>query len=174
MLKKDKVAFEDFVAPDPARKSQGLAHFEALEVGHLEDHPLSKKIVQAHLGRLIEIWYEAESPKIKEWVVQFIADAGVANQSVKPIIISGLKMSGCGYLPTLLYLVGSSPDLFADSGSQFIELAGNSDVEVRWRVAWAISNMKIIDGDMKEALHILEKDIYPTTRTYIQKCRERA
>jgi hypothetical protein len=174
MLKKDKIAFEDFVSRDPHRQQRALAYFESLELGYFEDHPLSKKLIKEHIVNLIEIWNESDTPKTRDWIVQFIADAGVANTSVKPIILSGLRDPSCPYLPTLLYLIGNSPELFADIGSELDGLAKHPESDVRWRVAWVISKMKDISPEMRSALRILENDPFPTTITYVRICKNGA
>ena len=174
MLKKDKMAFLDFVSGDTDRMRLALAHFASQEAGHFEDHPPSLSLVRSHITDLVRLWNSETDPECRSWIVQFIADAGVVDSTLKPIVLSALRDVQGQFLPTLLYLVGTMPVLFTDIGPELSVLARHSDREVRWRVAYVISKMKILSPEMRTAVAILRNDRDPTTEVYVQECEKRA
>ena len=174
MLKVDRIAFSKFVSGNLDELVEAVAYFEALDLGHLEDHPLSRKMVRENLSRLIEIWHRNEIPEARAWVLQFIADAGVASVETKPLVVSALALSNCTFLPTVLWLMCSAPALFADAGEHLKRLAAHRDPQVRWRVACFISKVFQPDSEMAETVSILENDPEPLTRTYVNLIRAKA
>jgi hypothetical protein len=173
MLKKDKQTFLDLVSGDLSRVVSALRDLDGLARGHFEDHPMSPKFIKEHMPLLVQLWEKNPAPGVREWAAQFIADAGIADSTVKPLIVAELANPQCKHIPTLLYLVGTSPDTFADIGSVLLGLASHPDIEVRWRVAYVISKMRIPDEDMNQAIKILKKEDDHTTQVYVQECRKR-
>ena len=171
MLKRDREAFLELVTGKPQRAALAVTYFSALERGHFEDHPLSRKLVQEHLDALVAVWNANNVTGARDWVLQFIADAQVASQKTKPLVISALSDPSCSFLPTVLYLMGTMPDLFTDAGPLLKALARHTDREVRWRVAWLISNFRHMDSDMTATIALLEQDPDHTTQVYVRACR---
>jgi len=171
VLIKDQQAFLDFVSGERSRIENALKELEARERGHFEDHPMSPKLVKAHLSALVALWHRNPVEGCRDWAFQFVADARVVDPSVKPLITSALADKSCTYLPTALYLMSTRTDLFADVGELLLPLASSPDREVRWRVAYVISKMKTLDTGMRQALRILRDDKDHTTQVYVEACK---
>lgn len=174
VLKKDREAFALLTSGDRASAVEAVAYFNSLEPGHLEDHPLSRKLVQDSLGALVSLWSEDQVPGVREWVLQFVAAAQVASEATKPLVAAALSDPSCRFLPTVLYLMGTKPSLFADVGEPLRALAAHPDPEVRWRVAWFISKLPRVNSEVSGALALLERDPHPTTQVYVRACRAKA
>lgn len=173
MLKKDREAFLDLVTGEPQRVAHAVAYFDTLERGHFEDHPPSRKLVREHLDALVTLWHANDIEGARDWALQFVADAQVASPKTKPLVIAALSDPSCSFLPTTLYLMGTMPGLFMDTGPLLRALARHPDREVRWRVAWLISMFQHIDSDMTAAIALLEQDPDHTTQVYVRACRTR-
>ncbi|WP_282272763.1 hypothetical protein [Stenotrophomonas sp. PS02298] len=174
MLKKDREAFALFASGDPSQIARAIAYFQSLEPGHFDDHPLSRKMVAENLGVLVDLWHSNRVPGTRDWVVQFVADAQLASELTKPLVATALLDPSCAFLPTVLYLMGTRPALFADLGVPLTALATHSDPEVRWRVAWFISKVPRLDADLAAAVALLERDTHATTQVYVRACRAKA
>lgn len=170
MLKRDKEDFLSFVSGDPASLTASVASLNAREKGHFEDHPLSAKLIKENVEELLAVWSSNSVAGARDWVLQFVADAGVADSRVKPIIISALSDKSCDFLPTVLYTMSTSPALFEDCGDLLIGLAEHPDREVRWRVAYFISKVRNKSQSMLSAIELLKKDRYDTTQVYVRAC----
>ncbi|MBA4018528.1 MAG: hypothetical protein C0483_15275 [Pirellula sp.] len=162
------------VSGDAERATGAVAYFDALERGHLEEHPLSKKLVLENIDALLMLWHEGRVPGGRTWVLQFVADAHIASLATKPLVVSALSEPSCAFLPTVLYLMGTEPDLFSDTGQYMQALSRHPDREVRWRVAWFISKLRYRDDEMYAAIQVLEQDPDPTTQVYVRECRVKA
>lgn len=170
MLKHDKEAFLALVSGDDEKVRAALEELNARELGHFEDHPVSAKLVKENLPSLIKVWNETTDPTCREWVLQFVADARVADPTVKPLVVNALSDPKTRFLPTVLYLMGTQPALFADVGELLVPLAHHPDEGVRWRVAWFISNVRNPDSSMRKAILMLRNDAYDTTQVYVREC----
>jgi hypothetical protein len=173
MLKKDKEDFLAFVSGDLVLTQKAVDSLNAREKGHFEDHPMSSKFVKQYLNELVNLWRESSVGGAREWTLQFIADAGVSNENTKPLIVAALSDPSCPFLPTVIYLMSTSPNLFADSGKYLLPLASHPDREVRWRVAYFISKVKSPDQDMKRCIELLKQDRDDTTQVYVRACAGR-
>jgi hypothetical protein len=174
MLKRDKQTFLEFISRDRRRMEAALTDLNARERGHFEDHPMSSRFIAEHIPSLIQIWRVSSVSGCRDWVAQFVADAGVADERLKPLIVSGLSDPSCRRLPTLLYLVSTRPEVFCDVGPLLLELARHPDKEVRWRVAYVISKMRKMDGAMHQAVKILRTESDHTTQVYVREYEKRA
>lgn len=170
MLKSDKEAFLALVSGDEERVRLAQEELGARELGHFEDHPVSAKLVKEHLPALMELWNSTTDSTCREWVLQFVANARVAEPAVKPLVIDALSDPMSPLLPTVLYLMGTQPALFADVGELLVPLAQNPDDGVRWRVAWFISKVRSPDPLMRNAIQMLKNDAYDTTQVYVREC----
>jgi hypothetical protein len=172
MLAKDKELFLEFTSGDPGKVSVALRALDARPAGHFEDHPLARSLVESRLQALIDLWTGDTTPSgAKKWVAQFIADARVGDPAVRAIVEGALSDRSCNYIPTLLFLMGCNANNFMGSGRYLLPLATHPSRDVRWRVAWVISKMKMRDSQMLEALRILAGDSDPATQTYVRECR---
>lgn len=170
MLKKDKENFLKFISRDAEQVTAAVQSFNQYKNGHFEDHPMSQKFVKEHLDELLFIWDNHPSEENRIWVLQFLADAEVVDQRVKPIVLAALKDKNCRVLPTILYLMGTEKPLFEDCGESLLALATHHDLEVRWRVAWLISGMKSRSPEMIQAINILKNDTTEITQVYVKLC----
>jgi|GEM_PF-5716556 hypothetical protein len=173
MLKKDKEDFLALVSGDATLTQKAVESLKSRERGHFEDHPMSSKFVKQYLNELVDVWRNSPNDGAREWTLQFIADAGVANEHTKPLICAALSDRSCMFLPTVIYLMSTSPELFADSGSYLVPLTSHPDREVRWRVAYFISKLKSPDQDMKKCIEYLKSDRDGTTQLYVRACAGR-
>jgi hypothetical protein len=174
MLKQDKQTFLEFVSGEAQRVETALADLNSRERGHFENHPMSSRFIAEHIQPLIQLWNDNPVSGCREWVAQFLADARVADQRIKPLIAAQLADLDCRHLPTLLYLVGTQPGTFGDIGHLLLGLARHPDKEVRWRVAWAISKMGEIDTAMRQAIQVLKAENDHTAQVYVAECEKRA
>ena len=170
MLKRDRQAFIDLVSQDPQKIRDAVVDLNRRELGHFEDHPVSAKLVRENLPSLVRLWSENPVEGCRDWVLQFVADAGVADASVKHLILAALCDERCTFLPTVLYLMSTNAGLFADVGDHLLPLANHSDREVRWRVAYFISKVPIPDAGMRQAIAVLSSDPDETTQDYVRAC----
>lgn len=173
MLKRDRKAFDSFVSGDMVAIADAVSYFHALPLGHFEDHPVSRPLVRSNLKPLVDLWHDNPCPGCREWVLQFIADAETYDVSVHPVIEYALKDENCECLPTVLYLMSRHPDAFTASGELLAPLASHADREVRWRVAFFISRLNVLDAAMRRVIDLLSNDRDETTQTYVAQCRER-
>jgi hypothetical protein len=174
MLKKDREAVFDLVSGDLARIGHAVAELNRRPPGHFEDHPISPKLVREQLAAFVQLWESNPVSGCRDWILQFIADAQIADQSVRPLIISALDEDGCQFLPTVIYLMSTKPELFSDVGGQLLRLSTHPDREVRWRIAYFISKVLRPDVGMRKAIDVLATDSDETTQVYIRECRNRS
>lgn len=170
MLKQDKEDFIAFASGDRGRMAQVVQSLNARTPGHFEDHPLSAQLVRKHLAGLVSIWNDNPVPGARDWVLQFIADAQIADAQIRPMVQAALADQGCRFLPTVLYTMGTAPVLFEDCGDLLLALASHPDHEVRWRVAYFISKVRNRSESMVRAIHLLKLDRYDTTQVYVRAC----
>ncbi|MES2610278.1 MAG: hypothetical protein V4679_08565 [Pseudomonadota bacterium] len=168
MLKQDKEDLIAFASGDRGHLAQVVQSLNAREPGHFEDRPLSAKPVRQHLAGLVSLWNDNPVPGARDWVLQFIADAQIADAQVRPMVQAALADKGCRFLPTVLYTMG--PALFEDCGDLLLALANHPDHEVRWRVAYFISKVRNRSESMVRAIHLLKLDRYDTTQVYVRAC----
>jgi hypothetical protein len=170
MLKRDKETFLRLVTGDPQLQADAIADLNTRPVGHFEDHPIAAKLVRENLSLLLDLWKGNPVNGCQDWVLQFIADAQIVDVRIKPVVIGAMTNDQCAILPTVLYLIGRTPDHFQDIGPHLRKLARHADLEVRWRVAWVASQMPVIDEATREALDILSREADPTTQQYVLAC----
>lgn len=170
MLKQDKEDFIAFASGDREHTAQVVQRLNARGLGHFEDHPLSAKLVRQHLAGLVSLWNDNPVPGARDWVLQFIADAQIADAQVRLMIREALADKDCPFLPTVLYTMGTAPALFEDCGDLLLALASHPDHEVRWRVAYFISKVRNRSESMVRAIHLLKLDRYDTTQVYVRAC----
>jgi hypothetical protein len=156
MLKQDKEDFVAFASGGREHTAQVVRRLNARALGHFEDHPLSTKLVRQHLAGLVSLWNDNPVPGARDWVLQFVADAQIANAQVRPMV--------------QLYTMGTAPALFEDCGDLLLALASHPDHEVRWRVAYFISRVRNRSEPMVRAIHLLKLDRYDTTQVYVRAC----
>ena len=170
MLKRDKEAFLALISGDDDKVRRALEELNSRELGHFEDHPVSAKLIKEHLPALINLWNASSDGTCREWVLQFIADAGVAEPAVKPLVLQALSDPKSRLLPSVLYLMGTQPALFADVGELLVPLVRHPDEAVRWRIAWFISKVRSASPSMMKAIQTLKGDTYDTTQVYVREC----
>jgi hypothetical protein len=168
MLKTDKEALIDLVSGDVERGMRAVAHLDALEKGHFEDHRVSAALVREKAHELAAICKCGSVQGAKRWAVQFLAEARVMTAAVKNAVLETAREPACSFLPSVLYLIGSNVAEFEDAGPELETLSGHADPEVRWRVAWVISRMRNRDVSVRRALANLCGDTHPTTQVYVR------
>ena len=172
MLKIDKDYFYDFISDDSHKRKAAVEYFDALENGHFEDHPTSKKLVKENIKNLESIVLNSEQPLETEWAIQFCADAEYISPAMKPAIYNLLNNGECTFIPTILWCISQNPEHFTDCGTSFITLANHQDREVRWRIPYVILQMPQITDDMIKVISLLSNDTDQTTQLYIKHCHQ--
>lgn len=173
MLKQDKEDFIAFASGDRGRMAQLVQGLKDRELGHFEDHPLSAKLVRQHLAGLVSVWNDNPVPGARDWVLQFVADAQIADAQVRPMVQAALADKDCPFLPTVLYTMSTAPALFEDCGDLLLTLASHPDHAVRWRVAYFIFKVRNRSESMVRAIQLLKDapdDPDGTTQVYVRAC----
>jgi hypothetical protein len=170
MLKKDKVAFLDFVSCDKGKRSQATQYFNDIEEGYFEDHPLTKKLVKENITNL-EVIISGDGLDVeKEWAIQFCADVEYVSEKMKPEIYNLLSSGSCNFIPVILWCISQNTNTFSDVGPILLSLTNHKDREVRWRIPYVILHMPFITEGMVSAVQDLKKDKDQTTQHYIERC----
>jgi len=172
MLKRDKDVFMALVSGDNDQVRAALLELSARESGHFEDHPISRKLVKEHLAQLVELWHLNPVDGCRDWALQFVADSGLSEPAVKPLILAALADPMCAFLPTVLYLMSTQPLLYEDVGSLLIPLTKHADEQVRWRVAYFAAQLKSRSADIRAAIDALRSDPFDLTKIYVRQCDE--
>jgi hypothetical protein len=171
MLRKDKEDFLAFVSGDLALTQKAIDSLNSRMRGHFEDNPMSSKLVKQYMNELIDVWSNTAIVGARQWVLQFVADAGAANEQIKPLVYAALSDSSCTFLPVVIYLMTTAPGLFGDSGGYLLPLASHRDRGVRWRIAYFLSIVKGQDEDIKKCIELLSQDKDETTQLYVNEWR---
>ena len=77
MLKVDKFRIDQLASTDEGARLQAASELDSLEIGHFEDHPVSPKFVEDRQAALVQSHSQTRSAKVRKWVVQLLAEAGV-------------------------------------------------------------------------------------------------
>jgi hypothetical protein len=165
MLKADKLKIEKLLSGVEAVRLEGTAELSALEAGHFEDHPISAKFIREIEDRLLKSYRETNSDKVKEWVLQVLAEALIESDEVVKLVSESLNRE-CKYLPTLLYYIWQSANKFTQCKANVKSLYDHPDAQVRWRCALVLEKLPLdYDADIK-VIRALMLDDYYTARTY--------
>ncbi|MCH1924771.1 hypothetical protein L9G74_10040 [Shewanella sp. C32] len=165
MLNADKLKIEKLISNDEAERIATCEELDALDLGHFEDHPISQKFIHEREKELIDTFYSTKSEKVKEWILQVLAEALIESEEVVAIVANSLTQN-CKYLPTLLYYMWQNSSKFINNKQQIKTLSKHADAQVRWRVALVLENMPLEYGEDIKVIRELMLDEYYTTRTY--------
>jgi hypothetical protein len=165
MIKADKLKIERLISEDEVERIAASEELEALEPGHFEDHPISQKFIREREQELINCFYSTKSEKVKQWVLQVLAEALIESDQVVAMVAESLSPN-CKYLPTLLYYMWQSSSKFADKKDKVKALSKHPDAQVRWRCALVLEKIPLEYGEDIKVIRELMLDDYHTTRTY--------
>jgi hypothetical protein len=165
MLKADRVHIERLASKDEAIRLSAASELEALELGHFEDHPVSRKLVAERESALVQAFHETASPLVREWVVQVLAEGSARGPGVTELVKSALEPH-CEFLPTLLYYVYCTPAPFADVKDKVKLLHDHPDEQVRWRCALVLSLLPLEHERDIDVVRQLLTDRHGATRSY--------
>jgi HEAT repeat protein len=151
---------------DPRVRLEAAERLEALPRGWLEDHPLPRKKIAPLADRLARGVAGENSPLVREWCAQILAEVPSAKPEVVAALAWGLKQDDPSLLTVVVYAVGELGQDALATLPDLLRCAAHPDDEVRWRVAWALDRIGGMDQSAATTLRQMLRDGNPLVRGY--------
>jgi hypothetical protein len=139
-------------------KQLAVQNLESLPMGYFEEHNIPRTKIKHYINSLPDISLTTQSQELKEWCVQLIGEMGLSSENAIKALHNALVEGSDRAIISAIWALGEIKAKGHENEKLLIEKAFHENREIRWRVAWALSQ--------------IEYELYDTVKTLIKMLKD--